>query len=167
MAAQKKRQSPADRLAERRSRLQSLQNRREAIAENPTADAIPGKPEGDGLGKMLKDRLTNTGQSKIQSRQMMMLKVYKMLADNATAGSDMVPGTPFTADGVAKMMDMLRKRAAMEDLKGSSLAAGFVTYLAGNAEEEAVVGGASVKKLQLLAKLVNRPTQVSPAPAPD
>lgn len=80
----------------------------------------------------------------------MMAKLRTLLVKTPADENGLVDGTPFTQAGVTRMMTMLGKRSG--DAAGGKLAASMVKFLSPETDQDATVAGASVKKLQVLAK---------------
>jgi len=91
-----------------------------------------------------------------QFRKQMAMRVYKMLTRTSDDGSGMVPGTPFTKAGVTELMTVLRERAANEGAPGAKIAANAISFLKPVEADEESVAGASVTKLQLIARMASR-----------
>lgn len=150
------------RKAKRRNRLQSLIGRRteQAAATAVPAAARPGPGAGGGLGGALGGGLGSGAGAAllgegaggdVQARRKALARIYRLLTDTPPDAAGMVEGTPFSHAGVARLMDMLRSRAANEGQAGARVAAGLIKFLTPQ-EDGAQVHGASLDRLQRIAK---------------
>lgn len=65
-----------------------------------------------------------------------------------------VPDTPFTQTGVGELMRMLNERASVEGAPGARAAGGVLRFLTASADGGEKIEGASLQKLQGLARLI-------------
>lgn len=164
------------RLEQRRERLQMQHKRRIEAAQQggatpvvedpaPAADGAGGGAAagagfgamaGGGLQHIMQKQMNDVGKEKMEFRQKMLMNIYKILTTNAGGGAEQVKGTPFTVEGVEKMMGMLRERAANEGQNGAAMAGGFINYLKPTSDDQPAVSGASVEKLQLVARMASQ-----------
>jgi len=140
-----------DGLGNRRARLQKLKARR----------AMTGGGGATKPNRVAAERLSIAGigageGGSLRRRNQLIMRVYKMLTDTPDDGSGMVPDTPFTMAGVTELMTTLEQRAANEGAPGAKVAAGVITFLKPSEGDEEVVSGASVTKLQLVARMISR-----------
>lgn len=146
------------RLQQHRDRLSSLRKRRESLETTP--QAAPKGPKVAGASGpvpgMKGAKAGLNGQLLTTLRPGMLMRIYDLLTADVTDRSEMVPNTPFSVDGVGKLMLKLRQRAAQEDHKGAAVAAGFVNFLAADDNDPDAIGGASLEKLQELAGMASR-----------
>ncbi|MEM1373527.1 MAG: hypothetical protein AAGF78_03985 [Pseudomonadota bacterium] len=160
MAIKQNQATTKSRVSERRERLKMQRQRADEMAaeaagvELPTAAPEPESEEKGGLPQVLARHLNGPGSEKMQGRQKMLLKLYKIMSQKSGDDAEMIKGTPFTKEGVAAMMDMLRKRAANEGAKGAAMAGGFINFLKPQSDDQPAVSGASVDKLKLLSRIV-------------
>lgn len=142
-------------LPTRRERLEALKARRvnPAAAGGNPGRSFAGAKRGQGLGAGL---LGAAGTAQGRQRRQMMMKIYAMLTQTPEEGTGMVPGTPFSETGVAKLMSILRGRAAQENVPGAKVAAGMLKFLAPQDPGAEAIGGASVEKLQMVARAAKR-----------
>ena len=159
------------RLQAHRDRLQGLRERRASFDNAPRpetrtarpAGATPGMKGAAGGGKAggkpggkAGGKPGHTGQMLSSLRPGMLMRIYDLLTSDVTDRSEMVPNTPFSVDGVGKLMLKLRQRAAQEDHKGAAIAAGFVNFLSAEEDDPDAISGASVEKLQELSAMASR-----------
>ncbi len=150
------------RLQQYRDRLSSLRKRREALETTP--QAAPRGPKVAGArgpvpgmkGAQPGSKAGLNGQLLTTLRPGMLMRVYDLLTADVTDRSEMVPNTPFSVDGVGKLMLKLRQRVDQEDHEGAAVAAGFVNFLAADDNDPDAIGGASLEKLQELAAMAAR-----------
>lgn len=144
-------QSP---LPDRRARLAALKARR------PSADAerngVQPKRPPLALAQRMQAKLGGGEGGAQQFRRQMVMRVYKMLTRTPDDGSGMVPGTPFTKAGVAELMTALHERAANQNAPGAKVATNAIGFLKPAEGDEEAVAGASVAKLQLVARMASR-----------
>ncbi len=119
--------------------------------QNVSTEEIEGNlTEAKGRARKVKSQMTASEGDSQDRRVQMMAKLRTLLVKTPADDNGMVPGTPFTQAGVARMMTMLGKRSG----EGGSgkLAAGMEKFLSPDSPDEETISGASVKKLQALAK---------------
>ena len=82
--------------------------------------------------------------------------VYKVLSQTPADENGFVPGTPFTCAGVARLMTMLVERTGNEAAPGAKAATSALAFLSATETdaETGAVAGASVDKLQVLARKI-------------
>lgn len=127
-------------------------------APKPAGQPAPAAPQapdpfaqaGKGVPDLLMQFAGSAAAAQPMQRQIVM-HVYKILTQAPPAEVETVPGTPFTHYGVAQLMEMLAQRAEDPGAPGSKVAAMALQFLTAQ-EGEAAVSGASVEKLQALAK---------------
>ncbi|MHC0053388.1 hypothetical protein [Actibacterium sp. D379-3] len=101
-------------------------------------------------------RLGEAGSSKRQTRKQMVMKIYGLLTKTPADDSGMVADTPFSQTGVARLMETLQKRAESPEAPGAKVAAGMLKFLSPEDGSAETVSGASVEKLQWVAKKGSR-----------
>lgn len=138
-------------LPDRQARLAALKSRRAASAGAAGPKRVPL-----ALGPRGAAARDAGGAGPQQFRKQMVMRVYKMLTRTSDDGSGMVPGTPFTKAGVTELMTVLRERAANEGAPGAKIAANAISFLKPVEADEESVAGASVTKLQLIARMASR-----------
>ncbi len=106
----------------------------------------------DAKGRATKARARIVSGSGEQRNRRLKLaaKLHAVLVNTPADKDGMVPDTPFTQAGVARMMERLGQRAGDTTSAGGKVAGRMVKFLSAEDGEDAVAG-ASVKKLQLLA----------------
>lgn len=161
MAIKQSQAQTKSRVSERRERLKMQRQRADEIAAEAAGAELPGEAddqskEKSGLPQVLARQLNGAGAQKMQGRQKMLLKIYKIMSQKSGDSAEMIKGTPFTKEGVATLMDMLRKRAANEGAKGAAMAGGFINYLKPQTDDQPAVSGASIDKLKLLARIASQ-----------
>lgn len=155
-------------LRNRKERLASLKARHQDLVEEPApAPAPTGQARAQAPGPL---RGGNRGGSPAwlgqgagtggaqgfaaigpQQRQMIG-RIYRMLTQDPHDGTGLVPGTPFTVSGVEKLMGLLAQRAQEQGAPGSKIAQSALRFIEAREGEEEAVAGASLEKLQMLAK---------------
>lgn len=105
---------------------------------------------------ILAARLGEAGSEKRQARKKMVRKIHDLLSKTPADDSGLVEGTPFSQAGVTRLMDTLNKRAEKTDTAGGKIAASMVKFLAKEGESGKTINGASVEKLQWVAKMGDR-----------
>ncbi len=80
--------------------------------------------------------------------------IMRILTQTAPDDRGNVPGTPFTHTGVAELMRMIGERASNETAPGAKVAASVMRFLAATPGQGSSVEGASVEKLQMLARRI-------------
>lgn len=152
----------ADRKEKRRQRLAALRGKRTA----ETANAVVASPKAirDEFG-LAGGRKAAKGSSKgaaarlggddadSEAKRKAIARVVKLLRDTPADATGMVPDTPFSKAGVARLIEMLRERAANPNAAGGKVAGGLMKFLSPK-DGEAEVHGASVEKLQRAARMV-------------
>ena len=140
-------------LRKRRERLEALKSKRSEVPVPPAAAAPAGLgAKAAGPGALLGGG--GEGGRKRGRQRKMLMKVYKVLTQTPADASGHVPDTPFTETGVARLMDMLRTRSADPALPGAKVAEGLIKFISPSEGESATTGGASVEKLQMLARRI-------------
>ncbi len=82
-------------------------------------------------------------------------RIVRLLSDTPADATGMVPDTPFSKAGVAKLMDMVKTRTSDQSANGAKVAGGLMKFL-GAKDGEDSVHGVSVEKLQRAAKMVGK-----------
>lgn len=98
-------------------------------------------------------RLGEAGSEKRVARKKMVRKIYDLLSKTPADKSGLVEGTPFSHAGVVRLMDTLKTRSEKADTAGGKIATSMLKFLAKEGESGKTVNGASVDKLQWLAKM--------------
>lgn len=132
-----------------RARLKALKERR---MEMQAAPATPPSPPAGGGRANAGAGLRGGGNER---RGKMLMRIYGILTENVGAETKMIPGTPFSEQGVAKLMETLRGRAAADGKPGAKMAGLALSFLAPKDGEEAVAG-ASLAKLNTVAAAAKR-----------
>lgn len=141
-------------LRKRRERLEALKSKRSEAPAAPAATAP--LDEGAGAAMGMGAGLGGIGPGAKRNRQRkLLMKVYKVLTQTPADTEGHVPDTPFTATGVARLMDMLRSRAADPSAAGAKIAGGLLNFISPGEGETATSSGASVEKLQMLARRID------------
>jgi hypothetical protein len=148
----------ADRAVKRRDRLQKLRGQRAEVPRRangglgrmPAATAPSSEGPG-GLG----------GPS--PSKQRAMSRAYKVLTETPADEAGLVDGTPFTAAGVARLMESLRSRAGNDGAGGARAASRILQFLAPSGDGGAQVHDVSVEKLQRFARIARGLTNDGPS----
>ncbi len=112
--------------------------------------------EAKGRARKIRARLTEGDGDQRDRRVQLAVKMRTMLTQTPAGDEGLVDDTPFTKTGVARLMEMLNKRAAATEGAGNKVAANMVEFLSPDEDGEDTVSGASVKKLQMLAKRTER-----------
>lgn len=141
-------------LRKRRERLEALKSKRSDAPAAPAASA----PAGGGAGAAalgLGGAAGGMGPGGKRGRQRkLLMKVYKVLTQTPADTEGHVPDTPFTATGVARLMEMLRSRSEDPSAAGAKIAGGLLNFISPGEDETATSSGASVEKLQMLARRI-------------
>ena len=150
----------SDELRKRRERLEALKSKRAgappapAPAAEPADDAQPDIGMGGAMGPGgVFGGMGGPGGKRNRQRKLLM-KVYKVLTQTPADDEGLVPDTPFTATGVARLMEMLRTRAEDPSATGAKIAGGLLNFISPGKDETATSSGASVEKLQMLARRI-------------
>ncbi len=101
----------------------------------------------------LESRLGEKGSDKRQARRKLVIKIYGLLTKTPADDSGLVEGTPFSHTGVSRLMSVLEQRAQKDDSSGGKVAKLMLKFLAPEGASDATVSGASVEKLQWVAKM--------------
>lgn len=138
-------------LQQRKERLEALKARRggQPAPNRDLGSEMPRSPAQSDLT----DGLFATGAGggpKIPRK--LIFKIYRMLTSTPQDDRGMVDGTKFTATGVERLMTLLRERASDTSKPGAKAADGMLQLLAASEEDQEVVGGASVTKLEQLSR---------------
>lgn len=133
--------------ADRRARTGGLKARTGGVAGR----AAGGKRKAP-LGQRAA-QLARGGDEAQPFRRRMLVRVYRILTRTPDDGSGMVAGTPFTKAGVAELMKQLRERANNEGAPGAKVAGNAIGFLKPSEAADDAVAGASVAKLQQVARL--------------
>ena len=141
-----------DELRKRRERLEALKSKRSGAPAPATPAAAPDAPGGPEGGPAM--GVFGGGGPKRGRQRKMLMKIYKVLTQTPADTSGMVPDTPFTETGVARLMDMLQTRSSDPSLAGAKVAEGLLNFIRPSEGEGATTSGASVEKLQLLARRI-------------
>ena len=140
-------------LRNRRDRLEALKSRRNSSAA-PAPEAPASPPPGGGIfggGGRGGPGAAKGGPNRALQRKMLM-KVHSVLTQTPEDGNGRVPDTPFTQSGVARLMGLLEERSSDPSKPGAKLAGGVLKFLRPAAGEDATSSGASVAKLQAVAR---------------
>ncbi len=97
----------------------------------------------------------DAGSDKRKTRRKLVAKMYRLLTKAPAGDEGNIDGTPFSAAGVERLMTLLQKRADEPGEAGAKASAGMIKFLAGDDDGEKVAG-ASVEKLQWIAKMGKR-----------
>ena len=111
--------------------------------------------------KSLKDRFSATSKDKKDRMMQLTLKLRAVLVNTPADGQGMVPDTPFSQAGVVRMMDLLNQRSDKSDANGSKVAARMVKLLEPKDENDPAIAGASVARLQILSKRMDKANDLS------
>lgn len=142
----------ADRKEKRRRRLAALRGKRNDDSANAVVAAPVSPKAAKGGNKGVSARLGGDDADN-EARRKAIARVVRLLSDTPADASGMVPDTPFSKAGVARLMEMLRERAANPTAPGGKVAGGLMKFMSSK-EGEAEVHGASLEKLQRAAKMV-------------
>lgn len=104
----------------------------------------------------IKSHLGEAGSEKRQARRKMVIKIHGLLTKTPADERGVVDGTPFSKTGVERLMEVLRKRASDDSQSGAKAAQGMLKFLSSGEPGSAEIGGASVDKLQWVAKMGKR-----------
>ena len=123
----------------------------------PQSGALMGSLLGAAAGRSLPNRMaplnSGTASGGGQSpQQQMIAKALELLKSTPADHTGLVAGTPFTKTGVARLMTMLHQRADDGSTSRGQLIAIALRFLEPTGGDISVVHGASVQKLQMLAK---------------
>jgi len=135
-------------LRKRRERLEALKSKRSdtpAAPVAPRAGAAAAIGAGSGIG---------AGGPKRGLQRKMLMKVYKVLTQTPADAGGHVADTPFTETGVARLMELLRARSSDPSAQGAKVAGGLLNFISPSEGESATPSGASVEKLQMLARRI-------------
>lgn len=135
----------ADRAIKRRDRLQKLRGQRAeapqrggvALARRPAVTAPAAEADGAGVNA---------------NKRRAMTRAYKVLTETPADEAGLVDGTPFTAAGVARLMESLRSRVG-NGAGGARAANRILQFLAPSSEGGERVHDVSVEKLQRFARI--------------
>lgn len=123
----------------------------------PQNGALMGSLFGAAAGRAPQNRMaqlnggTASGGGQSPQRQMI-AKALELLKSTPADHTGLVTGTPFTKTGVARLMTMLHQRADDGSTSRGKLIAIALRFLEPTGGDMSVVHGASVQKLQMLAK---------------
>ncbi|TCP63425.1 hypothetical protein EV663_101694 [Rhodovulum bhavnagarense] len=144
-------------LPSRRSRLDALKARRDAVGEEtaplaaPVAGARVGSPRPQGRrGRMMGAGAAGGGRGAVKLKILTM--VHKILTQTPEDERGLVEGTSFTVSGVERLMTLLRERAASEGKPGAKAASGALRFLAADEADPDAVMGASRTRLREMAQ---------------
>lgn len=142
-------------LRKRRERLEALKSRRgggDAPAQDQPENAAPAST-GAGIGAGGGFPGLQDGPKRARQRKMLM-KVYKVLTQTPEDENGRVQDTPFTESGVARLMELLQQRSSDPSQPGAKVAEGVLNFIRPDEGEETTASGASVAKLQAIARRV-------------
>lgn len=142
-------------LRKRRERLAALKSKRETASSAPMPDDGAGMPGADGPGGFGAAMGGGEAGPKRARQRKMLMKVYKVLTQTPEDENGKVPETPFTQSGVARLMQILRDRAADPSQPGAKVAENLLNFINPSEGESATSSGASVEKLQMLSRRVD------------
>lgn len=149
-------------LRKRRERLDSLKARRPAVGTSDNTEvssAIPaasaaGRRAARGAGPLAGMKGQKGARPQARQRQIL-IKVHKILTQTPEDDRGRVPDTPFTYTGVARLMDILRARAADESKPGAKAVGTILKFITAEDSEEQSAAGASIAKLQAMARRID------------
>ena len=121
--------------------------------KDQNADATDGQSD---LKSKLRGRLSDAGQGKKDRLMQLTLKLRAVLVNTPADSEGMVPDTPFSQAGVVRMMALLRQRADKSDASGSKVAARMIKYLEPKDENDPVIAGVSIERLQTLSRRTDK-----------
>lgn len=150
--ADKPEQTAGVSLPDRRARLEALKAKRQENTEGAApapAAAAPAAPMG-GRGPQARGAAAGGGRRK------MMVKLYKVMTGKPGDNSGFVAGTPFTNDGVTRLMDMLRQRSKDDSVAGSKMAKSALNFLTPGEGETEGPGGSSLERVKGIAQQVEK-----------
>lgn len=142
----------ADRKAKRRARLRALTGKRTGAAADVAVPDTTGVVSGNAAGSV-----------DVAARRKAIARIYRVLSDTPADENGTVEGTPFTQAGVARLLETLKSRSASGGQAGAKVAAGILKFLSPK-DGEAHVHGASLERLQQVAKTAEG--RIKPKPAP-
>lgn len=79
-------------------------------------------------------------------------RIMRILTQTPADNRGYVPGTPFTQTGVGELMRLIGERANADGAPGAKAAGAIIRFLAAAPEDGERIEGASVQKLQMLAR---------------
>lgn len=153
-------ESVEQRRAKRRMRLQKLRGIAQpgtgvtvgAAAEGFGGRAAGAGPRAAGAGPRAAGGPGEDGANNA-ARQRAFQRAYRVLTETPADGSGTVAGTPFTEAGVVRLLEALRTRAANPEGPGGKVASRLLQFLNPAEGETDQVHGASLEKLQRIAKM--------------
>lgn len=79
-------------------------------------------------------------------------RIMRLLTQTPADDRGFVPGTPFTQTGVGELMRLIGERASADGAPGAKAATAIIRFLSASPEDGEQIEGASVQKLQMLAR---------------
>lgn len=138
-------------LPSRQDRLRALRDGQAVSPLNPAEEIARKLPEQSKVAQV-EAQAGSVAPLKLRAASPMIKRVMKMLTDTVDGNGKKIEGTPFTEEGVGRLMAMMTERVQTQSSNGGKMAEKMLAYLSAAGDEPAI-HGASLEKIQTIARL--------------